>query len=47
MFTCREACRGPDNLNQLASSLVERLIPDQENMTARSPSGTELGNDLN
>ncbi len=26
----REAWRDPDNLNRLASSLIERLTPDQE-----------------
>jgi hypothetical protein len=26
---CREACRDPDNVNWLASLLVEHLIPDQ------------------
>ncbi len=30
---CKEACRDPDNLNLLGSSLVERLTPDQDDMS--------------
>jgi hypothetical protein len=30
---CREASRDPDNLSRLASSLVEHLTPDQEDMS--------------
>jgi hypothetical protein len=38
-FTCdkssREVCRDLENLNRLARSLIERLAPDQEDMSLR------------
>jgi hypothetical protein len=34
---CREACRDPDNLNRLASSLIEHLTPVQEDLCFKSP----------
>jgi hypothetical protein len=43
MFFCKEACRDPDNLNRLASSLIERITLYQENMSS-NPGGTELSN---
>jgi hypothetical protein len=41
----REACCYPDNLNRVASPLVERLIPDQELIPVRTEVGalTESG----
>ncbi len=39
---CKAACQDPDKLNPLASSLVELLTLDQEDMTA-TLSETELG----
>ncbi len=36
LFPCREACRGPDNLNWLASSLEECFTLDQD-MIVRNP----------
>ncbi len=32
---CRKACLVPDHLNRLASSLVEGLTPDQEDMSSK------------
>jgi hypothetical protein len=37
-----KACRDPDNLDWLASSVVESLTPEQEDMNTNL-GGTELG----
>jgi len=38
-FNCRGDCRDPDNLNRLASSLVERHSPCQRGHEFKSPAG--------
>jgi hypothetical protein len=42
MFTCREARRDPDNIDRLASSLVEHLNHDQEDTIFEPPTEQNL-----